>query len=94
MKKELNIFQWDDENTEGFDDMRIGATGDYEEIDLTDGEARKLAAYIQSALSEGSHISFRVANEDAEREEIEFEEDNKRELAFSIYGDPDLWEEV
>lgn len=94
MKKELNIFQWTDEDTEGFDDMGIGVTGDYEEIDLADEEAKKLVTYIQSALSEGNHISFRVADEDPEREERELAMDNKRELAFSIYGDPDLWEEV
>lgn len=94
MAKTLNMFQWNEEDTEGFGDMGIGVTGDYGEIDLADEEARELVTYIQSALSEGNHISLRVADKDPEREERELEIDNKRELAFSIYGDPDLWEEV
>lgn len=59
MTGKLSIFEWNDENSEGFGDTIIGYFNN-SEIDLSDKEALKLANRIFDTLTAGQHVTLRV----------------------------------
>lgn len=59
-KKTLSYFSWCETNSEGNDEITVGAVGAYNEIDLSDEQAHRLIADWQEKLEAGQHITLHI----------------------------------
>lgn len=58
---QLDIFSWDDDNTEGFNTQTVSEFNSSNEIDLSDAQARELIGDLMSRLEHGHHITIRLS---------------------------------
>lgn len=66
MVMELSLFGWDDDNTDGYHENKIGFVNEIGEIDLSDKEARGLIKQIENRLFSGEHVTLRMAEKEEE----------------------------
>ncbi|MBM7617870.1 hypothetical protein JOC36_001463 [Weissella uvarum] len=57
---DISYFGWTDNCSEGHNEIVIGSTNDYGEIDLTDADVKRLVGDLQMRLDCGEHITLSI----------------------------------